>query len=217
MFALIYDLFGYNKAIFLCINYITKGYFISYFFLVLSKIFEFYNFIFYYIAIIIYFMCKMVSNLNRIEFNRWYCNVFRLGFSYVVVFFVYFSIKYTTNMPRPYCSLLDIEYYSVHDFKNERCFSSFPSAHVSLAILLYNFFMLYTRNIILRCLFLFTVLLVGISRISLAMHFPSDIIYSCCITYIILFLVRYLTSILYSNKFFISVRDYCFIKLLGLS
>jgi len=91
------------------------------------------------------------------------------------------------------------EFTTILDVTKERCLSSFPSAHTGLAILiayyLWPYLTKYQKAIVLSL-----IVVVSISRITLAMHYPADIIYSILIAYLIIFfsnkLVDYMQTII---------------------
>ena len=65
--------------------------------------------------------------------------------------------------------------------------SSFPSAHTGLSILV-AYCMWPYLNRFLKAICCLTVVGVALSRITLAMHYPSDILYSCLVTtFVIIF------------------------------
>jgi membrane-associated phospholipid phosphatase len=115
---------------------------------------------------------------------------------YLALLRLYSNIQ--LNFPRPFCSLPSNSFTVIANIDLERCESSFPSSHSGLALLVTYFIWSYItiRQKIISC---FIVILVAISRITLAMHYPSDIIYSFLITIIIIFIGKIIYKIFANN------------------
>jgi membrane-associated phospholipid phosphatase len=71
------------------------------------------------------------------------------------------------------------------NFEGERCLSSFPSAHSALALII-TFYLWPYLNRYAKVSATLVIILVGLSRISLAMHYPADIIYGIIIGFMTL-------------------------------
>ncbi|HJK87716.1 MAG TPA: hypothetical protein QKA14_02660, partial [Candidatus Megaira endosymbiont of Hartmannula sinica] len=109
----------------------------------ISLCFNIYNFIFFYISLLIYKFfyirnyCKnkiIVKNkkldikyLQNNIFLKEFISLSKLAAYYSGLILVYTLLKFSINMPRPFCSIM--EFTSVYDFTQVRCLSSFPSAH----------------------------------------------------------------------------------------
>jgi membrane-associated phospholipid phosphatase len=117
----------------------------------------------------------MKSGFEYAQYSRYFDELLKIGSSYATIGLVYAFAKFSVDMPRPYCSLSD--FVSIANFAGERCLSSFPSAHTATAVLIFYSLLPYL-NFIGKLLGLCFIVLVGLSRIALAMHFPADILYS---------------------------------------
>ena len=211
MLKTLYNLFGYNDTIFTYVNYMTNKSILPYFFLYLSKIFELFNFTPYYIVLVLYFVFKIkIQKPGKEYFLLVYRELFRFGMCYAFIGIIYSIIKFGLNMPRPYCSLDVSQYISIADISRARCLSSFPSAHISLAIMVYYFLLPYIKTRIVQFAVLIIVCLVGISRITLAMHFPSELIYSAFLALGVIYIVNKFSALLEKQAFFISIRRYVY-------
>jgi len=185
MKELLYDFYGYNSIIFYAINEFSIKYKLQVPLLYITQIFNIENFAIYYIlaAIIGY-----IALLNKVQkLSSYYDFMARLGISYACFGLLYALLKFTVDMPRPFCSLPIDSFITILDISKERCLSSFPSSHTGLAVLLTISFWKYS-GIKIRLISLITIALVALSRITLAAHYPADIFYSLfisCFVYII--------------------------------
>ncbi len=183
-----YDWYGYNKEIFLSINHSFSDLSIQYFFKFISQIFNISSFAICYIfLVILVIFCSKKNRFSEERFLNFYNYFVKIGICYGFIGLSYALMKFTINMPRPYCSLLEGSFVTILDFSGERCLSSFPSAHTAIVILtsyaLWPFVRLPVK-LGLICLSL----LVMLSRIILAMHYPADILYSIIIVMMIIYL-----------------------------
>lgn len=175
----LYDWNGYNKAIFLNINHYFSDANIQYFFKYLSALFNISNFAIYYIFAAMIF-CFKYRNIPTEKFLAVYNYFVKIGIIYALIGFSYAFIKFTIDMPRPFCSLSSHEFFTVANTLAERCESSFPSAHTAIAILIsYSLWGVLSKA--LKLVVIVTTILVMFSRIVLAMHYPADIFYSILI------------------------------------
>ncbi|MBN8523276.1 MAG: phosphatase PAP2 family protein [Rickettsiales bacterium] len=200
IYNVIYNFFGINKEIFIFVNKITNVGIIPTLLKISSQFFFIGNFAAYYLIICLYCYFKLKKRSNpKIEFVPIYNQLVKAGTCYSLFGFAYAALKFGINLPRPFCSLMPSEFTTILDVTKERCLSSFPSAHTGLAILiayyLWPYLTKYQKAIVLSL-----IVVVSISRITLAMHYPADIIYSILIAYLIIFfsnkLVDYMQNII---------------------
>jgi membrane-associated phospholipid phosphatase len=200
IYNVIYNFFGINKEIFIFVNKITNVGIIPTLLKISSQFFFIGNFAAYYLIICLYCYFKLKKRSNpKIEFVPIYNQLVKAGTCYSLFGFAYAALKFGINLPRPFCSLTPSEFTTILDVTKERCLSSFPSAHTGLAILiayyLWPYLTKYQKAIVLSL-----IVVVSISRITLAMHYPADIIYSILIASLIIFfsnkLVDYMQNII---------------------
>lgn len=184
-----YDFNGYNKILFTLINKATNIPLLPSFLKKISFLFNISNFAVYYflsLSLIVYYLNKS-QKLNIPIFNLLYSFYIRIGICYAFTGIIYTILKFSMNFPRPFCSLNSDEFISILNLSNERCLSSFPSAHIALAIMLAYYLWPFAK--LKSKIFLFlTIVIVATSRITLAMHYPSDLLYSTFIIFIIIFM-----------------------------
>ncbi len=186
MFYFFYNFQGFNQEVFLLINQLTTHFsIIACILQIFSYCFNITNFALVYFVLCIYFYVKLKRITDPIlrsnKFWLIYTRMIPIGITYTIFGFTYFLLKFTVNLPRPFCSLDPSTFVTIADTKLERCLSSFPSSHAGLALLVCYFIWHYitsSQKIIAGAV----VVIVAISRISLAMHYPADIIYSFLIT-----------------------------------
>lgn len=186
MYADLYNLYGLNKTLFLIINSYTNVSILPSFLQIISSMFFIANFAFCYLIACLYFYIQIRKLNNPTQtFIPTYFVLVRIGICYALFGLTYAAMKFSVNLPRPFCSLQTEDFKTIIDTTHERCLSSFPSAHTGLAILVaYCIWPYMGRKMkILSCII---IVLVAISRITLAMHYPADIIYSCILTMIII-------------------------------
>jgi len=200
IYNVIYNFFGINKEIFILVNKMTNVGIIPTLLKISSQFFFIGNFAAYYLIICLYCYFKLKKRSNpKIEFVPIYNQLVKAGTCYSLFGFAYAALKFGINLPRPFCSLTPSEFTTILDVTKERCLSSFPSAHTGLAILiayyLWPYLTKYQKAIVLSL-----IVVVSISIITLAMHYPADIIYSILIAYLIIFfsnkLVDYMQNII---------------------
>ncbi len=187
MYNVIYNFFGLNKEIFIFVNKITNVSIVPNILKIISQFFFIGNFAAYYLIICLYcyFKLKKLSN-PKMEFVPIYNTLVKAGTCYALFGFAYSAFKFGINLPRPFCSLFPSEFTTILDVTKERCLSSFPSAHTGLAILIAYYLWPHLTKY-QKAVMLLLVTLVPISRITLAMHYPADIIYSIFIVYLLIF------------------------------
>jgi len=193
----LYDWNGYNKAIFLNINHYFADANIQYFFKYLSCLFNISNFaVYYFIAVAVFYYKN--RNLSKDKFFSAYNYFVTIGIIYAFIGFSYALIKFTVDMPRPFCSQPSGEFFTVANVLTERCLSSFPSAHTAIAILIsYSLWGFLTKS--LKAVAIMTAVLVMLSRMALAMHYPADILYSILIVSIVIQFGKFLFKLFEKN------------------
>lgn len=177
MKELIYDFYGGNIEIFYYINNTFHSTFYQHIFKYISAIFDIEMFAIYYCAILAILSYRIYSIKQYEQYSFCFDFMVKLGICYTCFGFIYAALKFSVNMPRPFCSLPENSFVTILDISKERCLSSFPSSHAGLASLITIFLWNYIGSWI-RISWIIIVTLVGISRMALAMHYPADIIYS---------------------------------------
>lgn len=177
MKELIYDFLGYNESIFYSINNAFSSPLMQHILKYVTLIFDIEMFAIYYCIILGILLCRIYSLKQYTQYSFCYDFMVKLGICYACFGLTYAALKFSINMPRPFCSLPNSSFTTILDLSNERCLSSFPSSHTGLAFLIVIFLWNYI-NTISRLFLLSIVAIVALSRIGLAMHYPADILYS---------------------------------------
>ncbi|MDR0296630.1 MAG: phosphatase PAP2 family protein [Rickettsia sp.] len=203
MFELLYNFQGLNQEIFLWINRITNHFsIVAYILQIISYCFNITNFATVYLIYCIYFytQLKKIQDFNQHQIKFWsiYNKMVLIGIIYAIFGCTYALLKFFVNLPRPFCSLPINSFVTIANIELERCLSSFPSSHSGLALLSTYFIWSYI-TMRQKIIALLIVILVTISRITLAMHYPADIIYSFLITIIIIIFGRIVFKIFANN------------------
>lgn len=211
MYNMIYSFFGLNKIIFVFINKLNKFGLLSYALEIFSRLFFIGNFAFYYLIMCLHCYYKLKSSPQRNRFFLIYNNLVKAGICYTLFGFTCAALKFSINLPRPFCSLSSIEFSTVVDTVNERCLSAFPSAHIGIAIIISYYLWPHLKKYqqLIICLLLPAV---AISRITLAMHYPADLIYGSIIASTLILLSNTLVSYL-KNNIIKSVGNFIFKKI----
>lgn len=193
----IYDFYGYNEYLFLKINNFCHSLGIEEYLYYISKLFDIEHFALYYFAsaIIGFIIIKGIEK-KRLFFDF----MMRMGTAYASFGFTYAGLKFSVNMPRPYCILNPFKFQTIADVADERCLSGFPSSHTGLAMLITLAVWQYL-NPFGRISAIAVIILVALARISLAMHFPADIFYSLMIASIVYSLSYFIYRIFENNIF----------------
>ena len=199
MFDFFYNFQGFNQEAFLLINQLTNySSIIAHILQIFSYCFNIANFAIIYLALCLYFYLKLLRiedvSLRSSKFWLIYNNMVMIGITYTIFCITYTILKFTINLPRPFCSLNPDTFLTIAAIEHERCLSSFPSSHTGLAILVCYCIWPYIKcsQKIIACM---VVIIVVISRITLAMHYPADIIYSFFITISLIII----SKIIYKN------------------
>lgn len=199
MFDFFYNFQGFNQEVFLLINQLTNHFsIIAYILQIFSYCFNITNFAVIYLILCLYFYTQLKHvkdpSIRSNKFWIIYNNMVMIGITYTIFCIIYAILKFTVNLPRPFCSLHTNIFVTIANTSLERCLSSFPSSHTGLAILACYYIWPYITSCqkIIACM---VVMLVAISRITLAMHYPADIIYSFFITILLIIIGK----IVYKN------------------
>lgn len=202
MFEVFYNFCGLNQEIFLFLNKITNIGLISYFLRIISFCFNIANFALIYILYCIYFyiQLKKIKNTDELQNKFWngYKKLMEVGIIYTIFGLVFTALKFSVNLPRPYCSLPIDSFVTIINTASGRCLSSFPSSHAALSILVTYFVWDYIK-LPIKILMICVIILVSLSRISLAMHYPSDIIYGIIIGFITVLIGKLIYRIFANN------------------
>lgn len=210
-----YDWYGFNQSLFVSINYITNHGFLQKLFMIISKLFNVFAFLLYYVLLLLFIFFKLRNDkFSKESYDRYFEILLKIGLTYVAIILAYTVMKFGINLPRPYCIMEN--FISIQNFAHERCLSSFPSAHTAMAVFMYyiSFQYLSKGGKLLGAI---VVVLVGASRISLAMHFPADVLYSIIICLFICQFMQYVlnTNVL-RNYITLPIRDYFYAILINL-
>lgn len=187
-----YDWLGYNTEIFHILNNFGNRSILPQLLKYLSWLFNIENFAIYYLLICYFcywYICKGDKSLKmeavKNKFWLTYNNLIRIGICYAVFGLTYAALKFSVNLPRPFCSLQPETFKTIINTLDERCMSSFPSSHAGLAFMATWFLWRYFGALTHFCLIVMTCM-VAFARITLAMHYPADIIYSYIIVLVVL-------------------------------
>ncbi|WP_341763914.1 phosphatase PAP2 family protein [Candidatus Tisiphia endosymbiont of Beris chalybata] len=194
MFEFLYNFLGLNQEIFLYLNKITNySNILVYILQIISYCFNISNFAIAYFIYSIYFYIRLkkIQDFGQFYIKFWpiYNRLFLLGIIYIIFGLTYTLLKFSVNLPRPFCSLPDHSFTTIADVSLERCLSSFPSSHAGLTLIVaYSIW----SNITIpqKIVTALIMLLAALSRITLAMHYPADIIYSYIITAFIIIISK---------------------------
>ena len=182
-----YDLCGANICMFIKIYTIFNTWYFNYIFKIIAIVCSVYTFAIIYTITATYNLFFLKRNNHT--FLQLFHSFVEVGFIYSCIFFSYLIMKLSFFMQRPCCNenfsnlitqKADLNFASIN------CFASFPSAHTGMAVLISYIFLKYRNGGILsKLLLFFLIILTGISRITLAMHYPIDVIYSIAIAWAI--------------------------------
>lgn len=211
MYEVIYNFGGYNQKLFYLINSLFVSDYAQIFFTYFTILFNIEVFALSYILLSIILLAVIYHRQNYEEYSVIYHFMTKIGFAYALFGFIYAAMKFGINLPRPFCSLPEGSFNTIIAVESERCLSSFPSAHTGLAVLILLFCWRYINNTIKIC-GIITILLVAVSRIALAMHYPSDILYSIIIAYIIYKLSLGIYKMI-ESMIFLPIKDFIWSKI----
>jgi len=204
MKEIFYDWYGYNSEIFHILNHMGNIGILPETLRCLSFFFNIENFAVYYFILCLVSFCRMrtrsAAEVSKPMDNRSFCITYNrlvfVGICYAVFGLSYAALKFSINMPRPFCSASDFQ--TILDVGHERCMSSFPSSHSGLALMVTILAWEYLSKL-LRIVAIILVTLIAFSRIALGMHYPADIVYSYLIVLIVL-AISYVVFKLFENN-----------------
>lgn len=201
---------GLNKTLFISINTLTNVGCLPYILKIISDVFFIANFaIFYFVACLLFYLRTRSTTVDKKSFfMSGYFNLIRIGICYTLFGLTFAALKFSVNLKRPFCSLAKTDFITIANTDLERCLSSFPSAHTGLSIL-FAYSLWPYMNKSLKGISCLVILAVAISRTTLAMHYPADIVYSAIITIIILLAGNFVFKIL-KNKVIKSIGNRIF-------
>ena len=177
MKELIYDFYGHNTSLFNNINDTFSSSTSQHLLKYISTLFDIEMFAIYYCIILAILSYRILTIKLYEQYSFCYDFMVKIGICYACFGFTYAALKFGINMPRPFCSLPEGSFTTIIDISQERCQSSFPSSHTGLVFLITLFLWDYV-GWFARIFWVGMVILVGLSRIGLAMHYPADIFYS---------------------------------------
>lgn len=199
MYEIFYNMFGLNAKLFVTINKLTNISFLPVIFQFLSIIFFITNFALIYGCYCLYYLYQLKKSPNKIAyFDSIYYKLIKNGLLYIIFILLFTLLKFSVNFPRPFCSLPSEYFTTIIDISRERCLSSFPSAHIGLATLVGYIIWPYL-HFIGKILYSFLFIAIGIARITLAMHYPADLIYGILIAIFVIKSGNYLFLLLKNN------------------
>lgn len=196
-----YDWGVYNKIIFYYLNHLSNYGYIPQALKTLSALFQIENFAIFYLILCFYqyYQLKITPKSNfDPEFHRRYNAMVYIGTCYAFFGIIFAILKFSINLPRPFCSLPEGSFTTIALVAHERCLSSFPSAHTGLALMIGA---LSWRHLScsMKILSTLIIMLVALSRITLAMHYPADILYSSMVVIFVMWLANITFGILREN------------------
>lgn len=192
----LYNWMGLNKFLFIFINKLTNVSCLPDILKIISDVFYIANFaIFYFAACLFFYFRTRLSQDKQSFFMKWYFDLVKAGIYYSLFGLTFAALKFLFNLSRPFCSLASEDFITIADTTLERCLSSFPSAHTGLSILV-AYCLWPHMNRLLKFTGFLVILIVATSRITLAMHYPADIVYSAIITMLIIIAGNFIFKIL---------------------
>ena len=179
-----YDFYGYNEQLFLIIHKFTNGQ-LQPALLIISDLFEFYNFTFNFVIASAFLAMKIKcapKTQQQQRFELYFEKLFEIGVIYCLFILVFTLSKYSFNFQRPLCGIIDIS--TPIAIETIRCTSSFPSAHAVMSLFIAYCLWPYLSLVGARIFAGVIIVITGIARMSLALHFPADIFYGYLIAVI---------------------------------
>ena len=201
MKEIFYNFAGLIEVIFYYLNRLTNYSYIPIILKSLSSLFQIENFAIVYFLLCYYQYYQLKQTKSAAfeqEFNKRYTELIYIGTCYAFFGFTYAALKFSINLPRPFCSLPEDSFITIASTAHERCLSSFPSSHTGLALMV-TFLAWKYLNGFMKIMSIIIALLVALSRISLAMHYPADILYSGFVVILIMYLAGFICQLLQNN------------------
>ncbi len=192
----------FNIHSFLIMNEILNYSIVPYIFAIVSFLFEAKVFCLIYLTFTIWKNLYKFDQNTKKNFTA-NINIIKFAQCYFFLILVFYSIKKFTKIARPFCSLNN--FYSISnnlDFSD--CYNSFPSAHMGIAFLFCLQCWRYAQNIQTKFFLIIMLIIVACSRISLAMHFPLDLISSIPIV----ILLKYISDIVFDKYIVRIIQNY---------
>ncbi len=184
----IFFILRYDKAFLLKHLDTIRFEFANIFFVQITKIGEYYTFVFFFF----YFLYKK----SRVSFSILFLGVTMPLISYL--------LKQYFKHPRPLTYFLEtVDKFPVHLIDGVHYHSghnSFPSGHTMAAFSIFTLLALYSTNKFLQLSYFLLALLVGLSRIYLVQHFLEDVLFGASIGMLLGILSFYIFSILLKDK-----------------
>ena len=199
---MLYDIFynwhGANAELFVYLNNLlnTETGYLPYLLARLTHLSSIYSFAVMYISLCIFYYINTITHqYKEEEFHDLIIWMLKFGCTYALFIAIFTTLKHTINLPRPLCSL-DETLFSTLIYKiNIRCLSSFPSAHTGIALII-NYYFWSSWSARGKLFGLIFILIAILARISLAMHYPADILYSAIITTLIITINNFIWSLI---------------------
>jgi len=171
-----YNWFGLNQTLFFTINGI-RGVYLDQLMLLGSRLGNFWNLPWIIGALILMFAVRAVA--SGTDHTRWLPErktIIRLLLTllagYLLAAILVTFLKLWLHMPRPSVAITTA---TVHVLGESESIYSFPSGHAAFAMLLAVVFWPHCRNLP-RALFIIFAVWVGVSRINIGAHFPTDVL-----------------------------------------
>jgi membrane-associated phospholipid phosphatase len=203
----IYDWCGYNAKIFYAINGIQSEP-IQKFMLMGSslgsnKMFFIYFATLLFIAVLFSLRKKNNGRHSKKTYrNLWMKVLTTLGLSYAFSYFWVRYLKEHCHFPRPFIALPEGTVnilQSVRTGANEDVMRSFPSGHASFSmIMVAGIWPL--LNLPGKMLAVFYLIWVGLSRISLGVHFPVDVLGGFIMSFMAVYVIRFFVDKFYTQS-----------------
>lgn len=204
----LYDFNGFNIILFHYINNLfANNSFFEFIIPILSAIGSWKTFPFIILALLLISLLKISYKHQLTFYQTFFNNEFKAYFNilvpicvaYIITICIAYILKNFLIFPRPLCILenlniiKEIGYSSIDQMIYDRCNEdgSFPSAHSSIAAVLIIGLWKKLGNFgqILGILYL---LIIGVTRIAIGVHFPADVIWGTILGASVMLLISYI-------------------------